>query len=115
MELMENVLKDLDITVLIEGEARGADLLARRYAERRKIPVNAFPALWDKHGKAAGPIRNTQMLSEGRPDLVVAFLYHVGAQEVMYGLSDSQYNRGAKHMINIAQKAGVETVVIDVL
>lgn len=98
--LLENVLKDLDITVLIEGEARGADLLARRYAEGRGIPVNAFPALWDKHGKAAGPIRNTQMLAEGKPDLVVAFR--------------GPNSRGTKHMIEISQKAGVPVKVIDV-
>ena len=28
---------------------------------------------WKKYGKKAGPLRNQQMLEEGKPDLVVAF------------------------------------------
>ena len=35
--------------------------------------VNPFPAQWSKYGRAAGPLRNTQMLSEGNPDIVLAF------------------------------------------
>jgi hypothetical protein len=47
-------------TTVIHGAATGADSLA-------------FPALWKKHGKSAGPIRNAQMLDEGKPDYVLAF------------------------------------------
>jgi hypothetical protein len=32
-----------------------------------------MPANWGRYGPAAGPIRNTQMLIEGRPELVVFF------------------------------------------
>ena len=39
----------------------------------RNIPVERFPADWSEYGKAAGAIRNQQMLDEGTPDLVVAF------------------------------------------
>jgi hypothetical protein len=31
------------------------------------------PADWQKHGTAAGPIRNKQMIVSGKPDLVLAF------------------------------------------
>jgi len=99
-ELMEDVLKQWNISCVVEGEARGADTLAREYAERHGLDVLPFPALWDKHGRAAGPIRNHQMLTEGRPDLVVAFL--------------APNSRGTKHMIEIAQKAGVEVRIIDI-
>ena len=34
---------------------------------------NEFPADWAKHGKAAGPIRNAEMLTEFLPDYIVAF------------------------------------------
>jgi len=98
--LMENVLKQYDISCVIEGEARGADTLARRYAERQGISVDAFPAQWDLHGKAAGPIRNTQMLRIGKPDLVIAFL--------------AKDSRGTKNMIDQARKAGVNTIVVDI-
>lgn len=60
------------ITLIIEGEAKGADLMARRWAERRGIPVSPHKADWKKNNKGAGPIRNTEMLTE-EPDLVVAF------------------------------------------
>jgi hypothetical protein len=75
--LLAEVLDDIDsqrrVTLLIEGEARGADTLARQWAERRRIPVRKYPADWEHDGKAAGPIRNQRMLDDGKPDLVVAF------------------------------------------
>ena len=61
------------ISLLIEGGARGADRMARLFAEWKKIPVKTYEADWGKSGKVAGPIRNQQMLDEGKPDLVVAF------------------------------------------
>lgn len=81
--LLKKVLDTLNrqhkITVVIHGDARGADKMADVWAffknaiEDEKIKVEPYPADWDKHGKAAGPIRNQQMLNEGKPDLVVAF------------------------------------------
>lgn len=80
------------ITLLIEGGAKGADYMARKFAEWQGIPTKTFPADWDQHGKAAGPIRNKQMLDEGKPDLVVAF----------------EGGRGTANMIELAKKAGVK-------
>lgn len=59
--------------VIIEGEARGADKMARSIAEAAGLEVLRFPADWEKYGRAAGPIRNSQMLSEGKPEAVWAF------------------------------------------
>lgn len=61
------------IEVVIHGDARGADRLAGIAAAELGIPVLAFPANWAEHGRAAGAIRNQQMLTEGRPTLVLAF------------------------------------------
>lgn len=61
------------IEAVIHGDADGADRLAGEWARLRGIKELAFPADWVKHGRAAGPIRNKQMLDEGRPALVVAF------------------------------------------
>lgn len=61
------------ITRFVEGGARGADRLARKWAAARGVEVRTFEADWMKHGKAAGPIRNGRMLEEGKPDLVIAF------------------------------------------
>lgn len=59
--------------LVIHGMARGADTLADRWALDNGILVRGFPADWNRHGRAAGAIRNQQMLDEGRPDLVIAF------------------------------------------
>ena len=57
--------------------------------------VLAFPADWDKYHKAAGHIRNQQMLTEGKPTLVLAF-HH-----------DLARSKGTKDMVRRALKAGL--------
>lgn len=61
------------ITLLIHGAARGADSTSALWAKNRNVPQAPFPANWDKHGKAAGPIRNQQMIDEGYPTAYHAF------------------------------------------
>ena len=46
---------------VISGNAPGVDVCGERWAESHSIPVVLFPALWAKHGKKAGPIRNAEM------------------------------------------------------
>jgi hypothetical protein len=83
-------------SVLIHGDASGADRLAGEWAVARGVQVEAHPADWKKHGRAAGPIRNTQMLDE-KPDLLVAF----------------PGGRGTADMVRKAKAAGLEVVMID--
>jgi hypothetical protein len=63
--------------MIIEGEARGADRLARMAAEAHGYTVERYPADWSAYHRAAGPIRNRQMLREGRPHLILAFHDHI--------------------------------------
>lgn len=58
------------ITLVVQGGARGADKLAADWAAARGVPCETFVADWAAHGKAAGPLRNRQML-EAHPDAVV--------------------------------------------
>ena len=59
---------------VIQGGARGADRLALDWAlQAPSVQLSNYPADWQRHGKAAGAIRNQQMLDEGKPDLVLAF------------------------------------------
>ncbi len=51
---------------------------------------------WADYGKAAGPIRNALMLSEGRPRCVIAF----------------PGGKGTRNMLKLAYQAGVEVVEI---
>lgn len=97
-ELLEETLDEHSVSTIIHGAAKGADTMAGTYASKRGIPCTAFRADWGKHGKAAGPIRNTQMLVEGKPELVIAFMF-----------KDS---RGTKNMVEQAEKAGVKVKVI---
>lgn len=83
--------------VVIEGEARGADTLAREWAESRNIPVLKFPADWDRDGYAAGPIRNAQMIAEGKPTVVIAFAG----------------GRGTRNMITQARENWIPVLVIE--
>jgi hypothetical protein len=87
-------------SVVIEGEAKGADTIAREVANHLGIPVLSFPADWKKYGRAAGPIRNAQMLKEGRPDFVLAFHDNI------------ETSKGTKNMVMLAKKAGIPTRVV---
>ena len=66
-------LLDLKPEVVIHGAAPGADSLADEVAKELGIERLSFPAKWKLYGRAAGPIRNQQMLDEGKPDTVVYF------------------------------------------
>lgn len=82
--------------VVIQGEAKGADFLGKAWADWMGIEHEDYPADWKKHGKAAGHIRNKQMLEEGKPDLVVAF----------------RGGYGTANMIKQAKDAGVEVLEV---
>jgi hypothetical protein len=71
------------ITLLIHGNARGADLLADEWAFSRLVETKRFQADWIRHKNSAGPIRNKQMLVEGKPDLVIAFRGGAGTSDMM--------------------------------
>lgn len=88
------------VEVVIEGEAPGADTLARRAAEQLGIPVLPFPADWDRYGRGAGPRRNQQMLDDGHPDLVLAFS------------EDLNSSRGTADMCARARRAGAPVRLI---
>ena len=84
-------------TVVIHGAARGADCIAGDCAMERGLKVIMFPAKWLQYGKAAGVIRNQQMLDEGHPNRVVFF--HPNLSQ----------SRGTKDMVERARKAGIPT------
>lgn len=84
-----------DGITIVHGAATGADTLAAEEAERWGVEVEPHPADWTRHGKAAGPIRNQQMLNTGA-DLVIAF----------------PGGRGTAHMVRIAREAGVPVMEV---
>jgi hypothetical protein len=83
-------IKDLSPAIIIHGGARGVDYIAGKVGDFLNIETIVYPAEWDTYGKAAGPIRNLQMIKEGKPDFILGF--H----------TDIENSKGTKHMINQA-------------
>lgn len=87
------------VSLLVHGDAQGADRMAGAWASERGVPVKTYPvtqADWKQHGHAAGPRRNQIMLDETKPDCVLAF----------------PGGPGTGDMIRRAQKAGVKVYLI---
>jgi hypothetical protein len=86
----------LYITEVVSGGAVGVDALGEQYAGRYNLPLTVFPADWEKHKRAAGPIRNAQMAEYG--DALIAFW-------------DGK-SRGTKNMIENMKKRDKHIVLI---
>lgn len=82
---------------IIEGGARGADSMAGTWAEIHNKSRMKFPADWNTYGSRAGPLRNQQMIDEGKPDLVIAF----------------PGGRGTADMVRRAEAAKIETIIVE--
>lgn len=74
--------------IMIEGAARGVDLIAKTYAVENNWKIEEYPAEWDKYGKSAGYIRNDIMVKK--------------ADEVLI-LWDRE-SKGTKHDIDLCKK-----------
>lgn len=77
------------VTVLIQGEARGLDARAKNWAFRRGITCASYAAQWDLYDKAAGGIRNQQMIDEGKPDYALVFPGGAGTGDMRRRLVES--------------------------
>lgn len=72
------MFKDKPDVTIIQGGADGVDAIAKEFAKEYEIPYVTFPALWNVYGPSAGPIRNKQMIDEGDPTCVIAFMTGAG-------------------------------------
>jgi hypothetical protein len=86
--------------MIVHGDCHGADKIAEEMAIKLGYSVKAFPADWGKHGKAAGPIRNSQMLKE-KLEFVIAF--H----------DDIDDSRGTKDMIKQSLKMRIPVMLVN--
>lgn len=92
-------LVELKPSSVITGGARGADTIAAISSSELGVPVQVFPANWSTYGRAAGPIRNREMLDQ-YPDLVLAF--H----------SDLSKSKGTADCVREARKRGIKVEVV---
>lgn len=80
-----------DVSVVLSGCAQGADKHGERWAHNRDIPVEKYPADWEKYGRGAGPMRNIWMSKNA--DACVA-------------VWDGQ-SKGTRHMMGQARARGL--------
>ena len=98
-----NNLQDIDHVIEIEkltlicGITRGADLTAYKLFKEVGLPVEVYPADWNRHGKQADYICNTQMANVA--DMLIAF-WDGSSPET-------------KHMITTARKHNLNVFVFD--
>lgn len=92
---LQNKLKS-DTVIVVSGHATGSDTLGERYAREHDLKCELYPADWNTHGKAAGPIRNAQMADVAQA--LIAFW-------------DGE-SRGTKNMIDTAKAKGLKVVVV---
>jgi hypothetical protein len=84
--------------VIIHGDCpEGLDTIVERWAVRRGYVPEQYPAKWDVYGKAAGPIRNQDMVNDGA-DMCLGF-----------PLPDS---RGTVDCMRRARLAGIPTFTV---
>jgi len=93
-------LQDEGYNTVVEGEARGADKLAREEALRMGMTVLPYHALWARYGRAAGNIRNRRQYDIEQPDLVLAFHSNITT------------SKGTKDMVNYAKSKGATVIVV---
>lgn len=89
MHSLGYLLTHMQHFTVVHGMARGADTLAKMWVEAVgphpgdqrgvnddvcSVLQDPYPADWQKHGNAAGPIRNQRMLVEGKPTVGVGFV-----------------------------------------
>jgi hypothetical protein len=95
-ERLKDTLSKIDVSLLVSGGANGADKLGEQYANENNIPTKIFLPDWEKHGKAAGFLRNTDIINEA--DLVVAFW--------------DQQSNGTRDSIQKAEKQGKKVMIV---
>jgi hypothetical protein len=84
---------------IVEGACpTGADLMAKRWAQQYAIDIGEIAPDWEGLGKAAGPIRNEEMLMKYKPQRVIAF----------------PGGRGTADMVARARRRNSEITVIEV-
>lgn len=75
------------------GDARGVDTVAWDFCRDGFISYNRYKADWDSYGRAAGPIRNAEMLKENITDLKGILTFPGG--------------KGTAHMVKLGEQHAI--------
>lgn len=85
----------IEITEVLSGCAKGVDSLGEKWAQINGFPLHKYPANWEKYGRRAGFLRNMEMAANA---------------DALIAIWDGQ-SKGTKHMIDLAEKAGLKVYV----
>lgn len=85
-------------SLVVSGGAMGADTLGENWAKANDIPTKIYKPDWSKFGKAAGILRNTDIVAAC--DKMVAF--------------PSATGKGTQDSIRKAKEAGKEVAIVNV-
>jgi hypothetical protein len=84
-----------DVITVVHGDCpRGADFIADEVARELEWITERHPADWEQWGKAAGFMRNIEMVKAGA-DICLAFI--------------RDNSRGATHCADAAERSGIPT------
>lgn len=86
-----------EITSVVSGCAKGGDLLGETWATSQGLPILRHPANWRRDGRAAGPLRNTEMVKNA---------------DALIALWDGASN-GTRDVIMKARAAGLRVFVLE--
>lgn len=94
-EALADAVRDLPADqeiVIVHGGCWGTDQIADNWARKYGTTVEVHEADWDRYRRAAGPIRNREMVNLGA-DICLAFI--------------RSESRGATHCAHLAEQAGI--------
>lgn len=91
-KLMKDTLDEYKdkVFLIVSGGARGADSLAEKWADENNIKTLIHKPDWDRYGKIAGFLRNTDIVADS--DIIIGFWDGMSA--------------GTENSINMAKKEG---------
>jgi hypothetical protein len=96
-EICNKALSERTDIQIVSGGAWGADKLGERYARDYEHCLKQFPADWERHGRAAGYIRNEEMAKYA--DALICFW-------------DGK-SPGTKHMIDLGNKYNLKVKIYE--
>lgn len=103
-QVIKDAIANSGCDVVIEGEASGADSLAREVANELGLQVRKYPAKWALYGRAAGPKRNQEMLDKE----------HTKDDPIKVCLAfPMRGSKGTYDMIRRAEKAGIKVIICE--
>lgn len=115
-ELIAHVLSELQIErgwtpLIVHGATRGADRIADEEAGKLGFLTEPHPADWERHGKAAGPIRNEEMAQAGAALCIVFWdgkVSHSGTMDMVR----RAYQHGIPSEVHCGKPNGLSLVDI---